>query len=258
MHGQLHKRRCKGNLQYQASGAVWQFAERQCDIIGMENDGISDTYTGWIDLFGWGTSGWSSGADAYMPYSTDLVDSHYCPGGDDSADFSGIYANADWGRYNPIENGGNVPGMWRTLSKDEWNYLFVRRAGAADKYALAKVDGVDGVVLLPDEWVLPEGIEFTAGVENGYKTNKYTSSKWSKMQDAGAVFLPAAGYREETTVFTRFYSDGNNEVSCGFYWSSTPLSSINCNIVFFGKEKVNPQNFSKRHFGLSVRLVKDC
>ena len=44
-----------GNLQYKASTKEWRFAPRQYDYIGENNIKISDTYSGWIDLFGWGT-----------------------------------------------------------------------------------------------------------------------------------------------------------------------------------------------------------
>ena len=71
----------KGNLQYQASTDTWRFAneqyERQCAL----NENISSTYTGWIDLFGYGTSGWNSGAIAYQPYSVSTEASDYYPGG---------------------------------------------------------------------------------------------------------------------------------------------------------------------------------
>ena len=67
----------QGNLQYQASTNTWRFAENQWDyvgtqipdqyghaggtVIGSDNSNISQTYSGWIDLFGWGTSGWNNG-----------------------------------------------------------------------------------------------------------------------------------------------------------------------------------------------------
>ncbi len=243
----------RGNLQYQPSSSTWRFAETQYDVIGSDNENISATYTGWIDLFGWGTSGWNSGAVSYMAYDTSAAYANYCPGGDTSANLTGNFANADWGMYNAIENGGKTPGQWRTLTKSEWKYLLTNRKGAGDKFGLAKVNNVDGLVILPDSWTQPDGVDFTAGHDNGFKTNRYSAAKWSKMQAAGAVFLPAAGYRERVSVFTKF----TNYTECGFYWSSTHISNINCNILFFGKETVNPTNFAKRHFGLAVRLVKD-
>ena len=61
----------QGNLQYCASSNIWRFAESQWDYVGSQNPlhgnpcgtvtgsdngNISQTYNGWIDLFGWGTS----------------------------------------------------------------------------------------------------------------------------------------------------------------------------------------------------------
>ena len=45
----------KGNLQYHCTNHVWQFATNQYDMIGDDNANISDSYDGWIDLFGYGT-----------------------------------------------------------------------------------------------------------------------------------------------------------------------------------------------------------
>ena len=54
----------KGNLQYQANPGTWRFAENQYDVIGADNGNIASDYTGWIDLFGWGT--WGSNSCARM------------------------------------------------------------------------------------------------------------------------------------------------------------------------------------------------
>lgn len=64
-----------GNLQYNASSTEWRFALHQYDIIGEQNANISSTYDGWIDLFGWGTSGWNNTqndpfAINYQPWAT--------------------------------------------------------------------------------------------------------------------------------------------------------------------------------------------
>ena len=75
-----------GNLQYQASTNTWRFAEHQWDVIGSDNSDISSTYSGWIDLFGWGTSGWNSGANCYQPWSVSVDDSDYFPGGSPNND----------------------------------------------------------------------------------------------------------------------------------------------------------------------------
>ena len=58
----------RGNLQYQASTSTWRFAEHQYDIIGEDNVNRSSTYSGWIDLFAWGTSGYGE----KEPYDFDI------------------------------------------------------------------------------------------------------------------------------------------------------------------------------------------
>lgn len=62
----------QGNLQYQASTNTWRFAEHQWDYVGEGNNNISPNYNGWIDLFGWGTSGYNHGAVCYQPWSISL------------------------------------------------------------------------------------------------------------------------------------------------------------------------------------------
>ena len=147
------KRVCfsRGNLQYQASTGTWRFAERQCDALGADNANISESNIGWIDLFGWGTSGWESGANEYQPWASSFEDTDYWPGGAATNSLVGACANADWGVYNAIANGGNRVGLWRTLTNVEWRYLLAVRTGCAEKWGKATVDDVRGLVFLPDE-----------------------------------------------------------------------------------------------------------
>ena len=187
-----------GNLQYSASGShsvadnrtlpgTWRFAEHQYDYVGQANTMISSSYMGWIDLFGFGTSGWNSGAYAYQPYDTSWEDYDYC-----SANLAGNYENADWGIYNAISNGGDLPGRWRTLTKDEWDYLLYRRTNATNKVGHATVNGMQGIVILPDDWRLPSSCTFTPdnydysyyyGEYRGfYYTNTYSVTQWDDME----------------------------------------------------------------------------
>ncbi|MBO4250986.1 MAG: hypothetical protein J5884_07000 [Paludibacteraceae bacterium] len=71
----------QGNLQYHALSQTWRFAENQFDFIGEENKNISSTYNGWIDLFGWGTSGYNNitndpFAINYQPWSYSREELH--------------------------------------------------------------------------------------------------------------------------------------------------------------------------------------
>ena len=277
-----------GNLQYNAAlgshqcadgttkQGTWRFAEHQWDMVGMgygqtntgypyyceiggtvtdgDNRSIGSSYNGWIDLFGWGTSGWESGANAYQPWSTSTSPSDYYPGGSYSNNLTGEYANADWGVYNQI--GDDVPGTWRTLTHDECYYLINTRTNASSKYGAAKVNGIGGVVILPDVFTLPTGCGFTAGMTSSYNsewnnvasTNIYTSAQWHLMEGAGAVFLPAAGDRNGASVY--------NAGSYGDYWSSTQDGLGNAYILYFYSGYLSPQNNYGRGYGHSVRLVQ--
>ena len=234
----------QGNLQYQASTKTWRFAAQQYHIIGGLNSNISSNYSGWIDLFGWGTSGWNSGAVCYQPWSTSTSYSDYYPGGSYTNNLTGNCANADWGVYNAIYNGGNKAGLWRTLTKDEWEYVFQKRSNASSKYGHGKVNGVCGMILLPDSWTLPAGLSFTAGDSDW--VNSYTIDQWSLMEANGAVFLPAAGSRNGTSV---------ENVGYGLYWSASYYATISVYYVFFRSGDLDPSNVINRHLGRSVRLV---
>lgn len=244
----------KGNLRYSNAGhhavadgvgdGTWRFADQQYDCVGNGNTNVGENNTGWIDLFGRGCSGWNSGEVCYRPYSASYENGDY---------FRGSLANtyADWGRYNAIENGGNEPGMWRTLTKDEWSYLFAQRTDAEGKCGAGTVAGIHGVVVLPDEWEQPEGLTFNSGFDashTGWSMNSYTAEEWQRMETAGAVFLPAAGYRNGTNVY--------QVNTTGRYWSTTRDGDILSYMLSVGEGGVNPQNGTSPSEGCSVRLVK--
>jgi|GEM_PF-1695824 len=212
----------KGNLQYQASTTTLRFATNQYDMIGADNANISDTYTGWIDLFGWGTGN--------HPAYSSTVDEDYS-------------TFTDWGT-NAISNGGNEANLWRTMTVQEWNHLIKNRTNAAHLKGQATVADVHGYVLLPDSWTLPAGLSFTAN-PNNWTTNVYTAEQWAQMEAAGAVFLPAAGYREPEI-------EGVGEK--GWYWASNVVSDAAAYCFEF--DETTSRVFGSRiYFGQPVRLV---
>lgn len=218
----------QGNLQYKASTDTWRFAANQCDTIGADNANISATYNGWISLLGWGTGN-----------NPTLATEEY----DDYQTFT------DWGT-NPISNGGNAANAWRTLTTDEWAYIYRGRSNADNLWGLATVNGVHGFIFLPDNWTTPSGLSFTAKTKN-WRSNQYSLDDWSQMETAGAVFLPAEGMREGTTI----YAVG----SSGLYWSSTPSNDYYPYTFRFAEYGINPQyaSMNECYKGQSVRLVQD-
>ena len=247
----------QGNLQYQASTGTWRFAEHQYDCVGSANSNISSTYSGWIDLFGWGTSGWNSGAYCYQPWSTSIAYSDYCPGGSYTNGLTGAYAEADWAWHNAISNGGNAAHQWRTLTQSEWTYLLSSRTNALSKRGTGSINGVGGLIILPDSWTLPSGCpQFNSGFASSYgdwTRNSYTVAQWAQMEAAGAVFLPAAGIRYGTNVYdVGYYGD------CGEYWSSTPYpyDRFSAYAMGFSSNNLVATSPENRYGGFSVRPVR--
>ena len=261
------------------AAGTWRFAVNQWDYVGNATDGnvygvggnsatkcnnknISSSYKGWIDLFGWGTSGWNSGATAYQPYSTIQSNSNYYPGGAYTNNLTGTYAYADWGVYNAIYNpktGTTDPaGTWRTLTGDEWIYLFTSRyiivnCNTEKLYGLANVNGVNGVVILPDNWNPASCPTFVydCGIFNNNIFNESTTPKWSQMEAHGCVFLPAAGYRYGTSEVAKTADH------C-LYWTSSCYDESHSRSVHFDNNgNCNPWNTERRYGGRSVRLVKE-
>ena len=156
---------------------------------------------------------------------------------------------ADWSyAANAASLGGHSD--WTTLTSSQWKYLLSDRTDASQKYGHGVVGSQNGLIILPDVFVLPDGLSFTAG--NSEWTNSYTIAQWEKMEENGAVFLPAAGDRNGTTA----YGAG----SVGTYWSSTYSDSDpqDAYCVFFVSSDLGPQGRYHRFLGNSVRLVRDA
>ena len=253
----------QGNLQATTSdlGANWSwaFAANQWDYIGNNtaNNKINGNGTvsenGTVDLFGWvGASSDWTGAALY---------------GISSAGWQGGYGTSttdalksDWG--NTIGSG------WRTLTKDEWYYLFSTRTSGSTvfstsqaRYTAATINtdgtGVNGIILFPDGVNIASSEVTTAGTVNGASnwTTKCTTAQWTALEAKGCVFLPAAGYRYGTDV-NDYYVGGY-----GYYWSSTAYESdanYAYNVSFFEYDVYPAEYCDRRDGGNSVRLVKDA
>ena len=167
---------------------------------------MDEFFDGWIDAFGWGTSGIDHGAECYQPWATILDDSSYFAYGDATCNLYDRTGQADWG-YNAIQNGENQSGQWRTLSKEEWEYVFDKRVTSSGaRFAHAVVNGVLGTVLFPDDW---DASVYTFTQVNAKHvfgastTNVISETDWHALHyQCGLVFLP-------------------NYQRAGLYWSSS-------------------------------------
>lgn len=274
----------QGNLQYNASGAsatapagqnvggTWRFAEHQFDILGSKNTLASQTYDGWIDLFGWGTSGYNHNnennkGNIYQPWSTESDSKLYLAYGKIEMNLSDSLAYADWG-YNAISNGGNTANYgWRTLTggeNGEWDYLKTKRTNAGNLWGrcILGTECHKGLVLLPDDWTgCPAGLSFIPAQDQWNNNNQYTYEQWSLMEANGAVFIPLSGLKNNFNGSGSMVSIG----TAGSYWTSTytkPQSLPGTERYAF-RMYIGAYNFSytdeyARSYAMAVRLVKDA
>ena len=199
---------------------TWRFAEHWWDCVGgtgtydgvvygnvyyngikCSNDLVSASYDGWIDLFAWGTSGWHNPEDPYNinyePWSIsqkkiDSSDKYNMYGYGPSGNMQDVHLIGtsqwyDWGRYNAISNGGNIPNQWRTLSSAEVEYLGTRRSRAEYLYEPhakvcigAYIITVD--IFCPDNFIPPADVAWK-------NVTVYSSEQVESLQRVGCVFM---------------------------------------------------------------------
>ena len=254
-----------GNLQATTTdnGATWtwNFAAHQYDYIGnaTANTDINGVKTvsqnGTVDLFG------------YVGVSA--ADANDCYGINNSTDYRdyGVQKSDilkhDWGT---LEIGSYPAGTWRSIKTNEIDYLLNTRTvshtnlpdgtnSSEARFTRATVCGVRGLIIFPDNYNHPNDITVTGSSRSYNASSAFNSfivsaeSDWNKMVDAGAVFLPAAGLREGTTIsdagtYGNYWTgDGYNEYSRSYCWY---FNDTYCTYASYERKK-----------GCSVRLVQD-
>ena len=104
--------------------------------------------------------------------------------------------------------------IYYALSKEEWDYLLEKRTmlNGKDRYSLDISHGVSiesktyyGLFLYPDNY-------------NGKIVSSSMTWKWKDINDAGIVFLPAAGFRDRDQVD---FGGINSSLLLGYYWTSS-------------------------------------
>ncbi len=201
-----------------------------------------------ISLMGWGTTMYNDGATIYKPYITSTDDLSYNPYGSLSTNLYDNNGHADWG-YVPGQGSDCGIKQWRTLKAEEWEYLFCYRDDAENKYSYGTVMNMPGLLLLPDDWTTPEGVDFTPGITSNYTTNVYDDSNWNKMITNGVVFLPCEGVRVGRDV------TGVKEEA--YYWSSSRCDDSKAYAVRIGVNEFSAKTPLGRSTGAAVRLVCD-
>lgn len=225
-----------GNLQYIPSSSTWLFAAQQYTYIGTRNM-VNQAFADTIDLFAWSTD-----TDPSTAWGVTLSE--------DNSLFNGNFV--DWG--TAIDDGNT----WRTLTSAEWEYLRAKRKNASQLIGVGSVAGSHGLILLPDNWQSPEGITFKSGYSDKEYSSvafeeyqSFTAAEWAMMQNAGAVFLPCAGFRLGTML--AYMQLG------GLYWTSSPHAAYGPQFASYFLFMCDGAGigYDNRTGGNAVRLVKD-
>ena len=238
----------KGNIWYSknaAAGSRWAFESKQyyfhtypgygCCLNGVEYSTTTGNPDNTYGLFGRGDA----------PASGDITTIK------DEDAYSVTFAGSDpWG--SKIDN----KGTWRTMTRTDAVYLIEDRAGA--RYAKVKVKNVPGLLIFPDNTltITENKVIFNGVMVDGVNVSDadftaVSDSDWTKIENGGAAFLPAAGGRMGVEV--------GMTGQFGGYWLSTSKSY---GLVFQkqgGNNNVNPQDSSWEWWrGGAVRLVSDA
>lgn len=240
-----------GNLQYTKSTGTWSFMANQYSTVETTSQNVGDDYASQdvVSLFGLGTKD--------NPNNTSKTSSDY--------------SWNEWGENTSLVSA--LGSGWRTLtggSGGEWEWVLGPSSspnpgtncrtsstiGSTEnaRYVKATVHSTKGLIIFPDEitWdpTTMGDAPTTCNSAGDVFTYSPTDANWAALEAAGCVFLPAAGYRNGTSV--------NLVGSYGFYWSSTPYGTNSAYYLFFLSGSVSPANLDSRYLGFSVRLVRDA
>ena len=166
---------------------------------------------------------------------------------------------------------GSVP------KAEDWWYLFKERKNADERFTLATIHvgylledepDIHGLIILPDGWQTPDNVTLKTAKElglvwkeennayeaapsfDGYAANVFNNTtEWWALEEAGAVFLPAAG------------ANAGSVNSSGFYWSSSESEKDNTKAFgfMFNKYRLSLDRLiyplDKTQYSYSVRPV---
>ena len=232
----------QGNLIYNGGVTTpWRFHTGQLiyyatdHVMGHQLNPTEDSF---FDLFNYGTSGQN---ENNKPWNINY-------------EFH-IFDWSNWGT-NAISNGGNSTGLWYTMPEEEWKYLLgigdsESRPDASSKRGRVNItfnsgSTLQGLVILPDEWVLPEGCTFSST-----NINTYTDDQWTLMEECGAVLLLSnIGHRKVENGTAIGYSNPT------YYWINFDANiSYALSLTNTGGYDIAHLPLAD-HYGCRVRLVQ--
>lgn len=272
-----------GNLYYNSTAtptSKWYFEKNQYDYRTYFNGKKSNVSYKPAVIDGiYNENGTPDGCWGLFGWSTDAIDNNWGMHTQTSSSSRQISGNfKDWGE-NAINFEGTLPSSqtanessgWFTLSREQWSYLLGKRESYKEKSGCATINfdcgSVYGLVILPDTWNMPTGVSFNSksiskqcGFDSKgilqtiqgmqYGDNIYSTVEWGNMAAAGAVFLPAVGYRDGEII-----GDMNSTTQHTYYWTSSHNTKSDARIVYFYNNNLSNNAKCSRCKGSSVRLV---
>jgi len=209
----------RGNLYYNIASGKWDVFHNMYKYDTDQTENIS--------LFTWGYD---------SSYSTDPNTTSYCS----DIKSGNLPAEKDWST-------ATLGSKWRTLSADEWDYVFNKRTMTNNKPRYTAFFDSDKVTVESTEH---KGLFIYPDDYNGDEIVANTSLNWQKIEGLGIVFLPAPGYRDASgNLITAAISHQ------AFYWTTTAYDATYAYAV--NRYYVSALYKRQRSMGLAVRPVRD-
>lgn len=165
----------------------------------------------------------------------------------------------DWGNYiNEVTPSISEDNLWFTLSRAEWAYLLYTRGVSYARFAKVQVEGANGLLLFPDEFLWPNDnlTQPTAlnDASAAFTQIEYTAAQFSELEDAGCVFLRANGYIEHNG-----HNPTHADQTYGYYWTNDFDGNQTHSYLYFDEDIISPNsNNAQMHAGyaMCIRLAR--
>lgn len=181
----------------------------------------------------------------------------------------------EWNWYAEKSTWEEIKNNCYPPSRGDWQYILKERKNAANLHFLACVEGINGLVLLPNDWDIscinddndiPDSLKVTLIMgQMKYSANIFSDAQWGVMQSYGAIFLPAAGYSKVETIE---YKNANGEYDTiekvqnkyenqkGYYWTTTSLEDETKAYCFVFSEDCMGVMKLNKSYHCSIRLLR--
>lgn len=283
-----------GNLQYNAPKPLFQLAWNQFEYIGANNASLSDTYMGWIDLFGWSTARYhesrpnDKGNRYYEPYDTARTITTtttniygYGPSTDRSMtiDTTTAFREYDWGQHNFIreysydifmkrlDSTMYAKRVWRIPTSAEWDFLFNNNRGVqygantpsdVKPYTTASIQYDDQTPAIQCK-----GIILFPDTFNKKKANivdgafQYGDMTFPTMDNTTWYRLDSVGCTFLPCAGIRDKVSVTDVQTAGYYWAADAVDGAEAKCISFTTGNLNTADKQPRYKGLSVRLIQN-